>query len=104
MFVPQTIQYLTNETLVGRKPVLHLISQRQSGRSHRYEFELHLQEVKKVVKGRIHDHCVILHEMERNVPCPVLMCAEEQNWFTFLQAASCNKEAIHERGHHHRRR
>ena len=27
----------------------------------------------------------MLQELERNVPCLVLMCAEEQNWFTFLQ-------------------
>lgn len=89
MFAPQSIQYLSSETPVGRKPVLHLILQRQSGRSHTYQFELHLQEIKTMVtKNRTHDHCVILHEMERNAPCLVLMCAEEQNWFTFLQTAT----------------
>ena len=36
MFVPQSIQYLVNETPVGRKPVLHLILQRQPARSRRY--------------------------------------------------------------------
>ena len=86
MFVPQSIQYLSNETPVGRKPALHLILQRQSGRSHRYQFELHLQEIKKMVlENRTHDHCVILHEMQRNEPCLVLMCAEEQNWFTICK-------------------
>ena len=74
---------------VSGKPVLYLILQRQSGGSHRYQFELHLQVVKKMVmKGRIHDHCVILREMDRNAPCLVLMRAEEQNWLTFLQTAT----------------
>ena len=92
MFVPQSIQNMTNESPVGRKPVVHLILQRQSGRSNRYQFELRLQEIKKMVaKGKTPDHCVILHEMERNVPSLVLMCGEEQNWFTFLQTAMTMK-------------
>ena len=95
MFVPRSIQYMTNESTVGRKPVLRLILQRQSGRSHRYQFELRLQEIKKmVVKGKTHDCCVILHEMERNAPSLVLMCAEEQNWFTFLQTTLKNQYMI----------
>ena len=30
MFAPQSVQYMANETPVGRRPVLHLILQRQS--------------------------------------------------------------------------
>ena len=87
-FVPQSIQYMKSTSIVGRKPVLHLILQRQTGRSHRYQFQLHLQEIEKMKRnGKLQDHCLILHEMERTMPSLVLLCAEEQNWFTFLQTA-----------------
>ena len=84
MFVPQSVQYMTNESPVGRRPVLYLRMQRQSGSSHRYQFELRLQEIKGMVGiGKTYDHCLILHEMERNVPSLVLL-------FTFLQTAMKN--------------
>ena len=83
MFIAQTAKYVASDTPPGRKPVLHLVLQRRSGRSHKYQFELHQQDVKG--PQDIFDRCIMLQELERNVPCLVLMCAEEQNWFTFLQ-------------------
>ena len=83
MFIAQTAKYVASDTPPGRKPVLHLVLQRRSGRSHKYQFELHQQDIKG--PQDIFDRCIMLQELERNVPCLVLMCAEEQNWFTFLQ-------------------
>lgn len=66
MFVLQSFQYMTSESLTGRKPVLHLILQRQSGRSHKYQFELHTgEEGNGGYKGKTRARCLILHEMDR---------------------------------------
>ena len=83
MFIAQTAKYVASDTPPGRKPVLHLVLQRRSGRSHK--ISVRTPSARRQGPQDIFDRCIMLQELERNVPCLVLMCAEEQNWFTFLQ-------------------